>query len=70
MEWLPGVLVFVMGLLLLVLLLVWLLGHLRRALAATRTMGVAVTGRTVRIRAGLAEIRLWREAHRRYADDA
>jgi phosphatidate phosphatase APP1 len=62
MEWLPSVLVLAMGIVLLVVLVVSLLGPLRRARAASRTMTVAVTGRMMRVRAGVAELNAWRAA--------
>ena len=62
MEWLPSVLVFVVGLVLLVLLLIWLTRALARTRTASHTLTVAITGRTRRVKAALAEIQAWRAA--------
>jgi hypothetical protein len=64
MEWLPSVLVFAVGLVLLLWILGRLLGPLRGARAAQRTLTVAVTGRSMRVKAALAETRAWRAARR------
>jgi hypothetical protein len=60
MEWLPSVLVLAVGIVLLVLLVVSVLGPLRRVRAASRTMTVAITGRMMRVRAAVAELNAWR----------
>lgn len=69
MEWLPSVLVFAVGLVVLLALVGSLLGRLRRTRAVSETMAVAVAGRTTRIRAGLGETRAWRAARQATHDE-
>jgi hypothetical protein len=65
MGWLPTAVVVLLGLVLLALVAVRVGGALRRTRAASVTLNTAVTGRSRRIAAGLAEVREWRESHRR-----
>ncbi|HEY2205039.1 MAG TPA: hypothetical protein VGH99_11270 [Pseudonocardia sp.] len=64
MGWLPTVLLLVVGLLVLVLLAVALVGAVHRARRASDRLTTALTGRTSRVRAGVAELTAWRAARR------
>jgi hypothetical protein len=63
-QWLPSIVVLAVGLVGLLVLVLVLLGHLRRTQEAQRRLTVAVRGRTATLRAGLDETRAWRAAHR------
>lgn len=65
MGWLLTAVLVLLGLVLLALVAVRVGGALRRARAASVTLNTAVTGRSRRIAAGLAEVREWRDSHRR-----
>ena len=69
MGWLLTAVLVLLGLVLLALVAVRVGGALRRTRAASVTLNTAVTGRSRRIAAGLAEVREWREAHRRVPGD-
>jgi hypothetical protein len=65
MGWLLTAVLVLLGLVLLALVVLRVVGALRRAGAASATLNTAITGRSRRISSGLAEVREWREAHRR-----
>ncbi|HZZ45940.1 MAG TPA: hypothetical protein VFE65_03545 [Pseudonocardia sp.] len=68
MGWLPSVVLIALGLVVLVLVLLAVFRRLRRLVTASRRLSTSVAGRTLRVRAGVAETRAWREA--RHAPNA
>jgi hypothetical protein len=62
MGWLPTAVLVVVGILLLALLALRVVSALRLARTASERLTTAVTGRSRRIGAGLAEVRAWRAA--------
>lgn len=62
MGWLPTSVLLVVGIIGLALLVAGLVGALHRTRAAAHLLSVAFTGRSSRLRAGMAELSAWRAA--------
>lgn len=64
MGWLPSVVVLLVGLALLALVALRVFRMLRRTQGAAEALTIAVSGRTMRVRAGVGELNAWRAQRR------
>lgn len=64
MGWLPTSVLLVVGIIGLAIVLTSAFGALHRTRAAVHTLGVALSGRSARLRAGAAEVSAWQAARR------
>ncbi|MBO0873674.1 MAG: hypothetical protein J2P19_09800 [Pseudonocardia sp.] len=64
MGWLPTSVLLVVGIIGLAIVVASVIGALHRTRIAAHTLGVALAGRSMRLRAGTAELSAWRAARR------